>query len=791
MVKIEINGQELEVRKGSMLIEAADESGITIPRFCYHKKLSVAANCRMCLVDVEKVAKPLPACATPVTEGMKVFTRSAKALEAQRSVMEFLLINHPLDCPICDQGGECDLQDLAMGYGNDLSRYTENKRIVADKNLGSLIATEMTRCIHCTRCVRFGQEIAGMMELGATGRGEHTRIGTYVEQTVNSEMSGNVIDLCPVGALTAKPSRYHGRPWENKQVASVASHDCIGSNIHFETRRNKVMRVVPRENEDINEVWLSDRDRFSYTALESNERITSPLIKQGEVWKEVDWQTALYFAIEGLKLVNEQKSADQIAALISPSATLEEHYLLQKLLRGLGSNNIDHRLRQLDFSDQDNDDVAPSLAVSISDLENMNAILMVGSWIRKDQPIASHRIRKAAMSGADVMVLNPLDYDFNFPIAASIITPPDAMPTQLSGIASALAEQSRSEITDSESELIKNVSVSEEHKVIANSLLAAEKGIVILGSQAHYQYEYSSLRALSSLIAKLSGVSLGFLTEGANTAGACIAGCLPHRTTAGAAVDLAGKHALDIIKEKMAAYVLFSVEPEFDCALPGLATEAINEADFVISLNSFVNESIKATADVILPIALNAETSGTYINAEGTWQSFDAAVTPLGDTKPGWKVLRVLGNLFDMNGFDYVTSDDVLNEVKSMARISSTATTATYSTGSLPSESNGTLQRVGYLPIYTVDGQLRRAQPLQDTTDVMQAAGYISSNTANKIGVDENERIDVNQENGTAQLQVVFDEGVPDNCMFIPMGVPGVEKLGAGFGAIELVRGNS
>lgn len=789
MVKIEINGQELEVPKGSMLIEAADEAGITIPRFCYHKKLSVAANCRMCLVDVEKVAKPLPACATPVTDGMKVFTQSAKAIEAQRSVMEFLLINHPLDCPICDQGGECDLQDLAMGYGNDLSRYTENKRVILDKNIGSLIATEMTRCIYCTRCVRFGQEIAGIMELGATGRGEHTRIGTYVEHAVNSEMSGNIIELCPVGALTAKPSRYHGRPWEFKQTASVAPHDCIGSNIYYETRRNKVMRVVSRENEAINEVWLSDRDRFSYTALENNERVLSPLIKQGEDWKEVDWQTALNYAVEGLKLVHEQKSADQIAALISPAVTLEEHYLLQKLMRALGSNNIDHRLRQLDFSDQENDAVLPSLGCNIADLEKMNSILLVGSWVRKDQPIASHRIRKAAMSGAEVMLLNPLDYDYNFPISTSIVTAPDNMPLQMAGIAKALAENNQ-ELNDKEAALIQDISPTEAQRSIATSLSSAENGVILLGNQAHYQYEYSSLRALAALIAKLANISLGFLTEGANTAGACVAGCLPHRTTAGVGVDSAGKHALDMIQDKMAAYILYSVEPEFDCAMPGLATEAMNDADFVISLGSFVNENIKATADVILPISLNAETSGTFINAEGSWQSFMAATTPPGDTKPGWKVLRVLGNLFDLNGFDYVTSDEVLSEVQSMAAVSP-ATSAAYSADSLPGKTQGVLQRVGYLPIYAVDAQLRHSQPLQETADVMQAAAYINSNTASSIGVTENDMVKVNQENGTARLQAVIDEGVPGNSVFIPMGVAGTEKLGAGFGAIELVKGSS
>ena len=617
------------------------------------------------------------------------------------------------------------------------------------------------------------------------------RIGTYVEQTVNSEMSGNVIDLCPVGALTAKPSRFHGRSWENKPMASIAAHDCIGSNIQYETRRNKVMRVVPRENEAINEVWLSDRDRFSYAALESDKRVLSPMIKQGDDWKEVDWQTALNYAVEGIKLVSEQKTANQIGALISPSASIEEHFMFQKLVRGMGSNNIDHRLRQLDFSDQDNDAV-PLLNVSIAELEQMTAILMVGSWVRKDQPIASHRIRKAAMSGADIMVINPLDYDFNFPISESIISAPADMSKQLAGIAAALASLNQDELSDKESALIDGITATEQQQTIAKKLAAAEKGLVIIGTQAHYQYEFSILRALSALISKLANVTLGFLTEGANSAGACIAGSLPHKSTAGLEVETAGKHAMDMFRDKMAAYILFSVEPEFDCAEPGLATEAVNDADFVVSFNSFINDNLKANADVIFPISLNAETSGTYVNVEGNWQSFAAAVTAPGDIKPGWKVLRVLGNLLNINGFDYVSTEDVLNELKTVIKTSPTAKTE-FSASSITGNDtpSNTLQRVGYLPIYSIDAQLRHAQPLQDSTDAIQAAIYLNAHSAGALGISNNEMVNVRQDNGTAHLQIVLDEGVPDQCVFIPMGVQGAEKLGSGFGTIELVKGNS
>lgn len=438
MANIEINGKPLQVTDGAMVIEAADNAGITIPRFCYHNKLSVAANCRMCLVEIEKVAKPVPACATPVTDGMKIFTKSTMALDAQKSVMEFLLINHPLDCPICDQGGECELQDIAVGFGQDISRYAEQKRVVADKDIGPLISTEMTRCIHCTRCVRFGQEVAGIMELGATGRGENMRIGTYVERTVASEMSGNVIDLCPVGALTSKPYRYSGRPWENNQAKSIAAHDCLGSNIEIETRRNKVMRVLPDDNEAINELWLSDRDRFSYLGLKHEDRLQSPMIKQGNVWKEVDWQTALNYAYEGLKTVIKKDGVENIGALVSPSATVEEMYLTQKLMRGMGSNNIDHRLRQSDFSDQDIAPQFPALGQSLTDLENNDAVLLVGSWIRKDQPIAGHRIRKASRNGAKIMAVNAVDFDLNFDVEEKMITSPAEMVNSLAAITKAL-----------------------------------------------------------------------------------------------------------------------------------------------------------------------------------------------------------------------------------------------------------------------------------------------------------------------------------------------------------------
>jgi len=786
MVNIEINGQQLQVSEGTMVIQAADAAGITIPRFCYHKKLSVAANCRMCLVEVEKVAKPLPACATPVSEGMRVFTRSPMALEAQKSVMEFLLINHPLDCPICDQGGECELQDLAIGYGKDVSRFAEKKRVVADKNIGPLIATEMTRCIHCTRCVRFGQEIAGIMELGATGRGENMRIGTYVERTVNSEMSGNVIDLCPVGALTSKPYRYTGRPWENSHKPGIAPHDCLGSNINLDLRRNHVMRVVPRENEAINEVWLSDRDRFSYTAIYSEDRALRPMIKQGDVWKEVVWETALAYAIEGLKTVLEQKGADQIGALISPSASLEEHYLLQKIMRGIGSNNIDHRLRQQDFSDQDIEPVYPALGQAIADLQDVDAALLIGSWLRKDQPIAAHRLRLAALRGAKVMAINALNYEFNFPLTENLVSAPAEMPANLAAIIKVLMTLSGKPAPAGLASLLDTVTVEDKHQQVAQHLLNAGKVSILLGNQAMHQPEYATLRALANVIADMAGAKLGYLSDGANAAGACLAGSLPHRGIAGEALSNPGKHAHAMLEQGMGAYVLLGVEPEYDCANGGLALAAVTDADFVICLTSFVTDAIRDYADVILPISLFAETGGTFVNVTGDWQTFQGAVQPLEEARPGWKVLRVFGNLLTLDGFDYVAVDEVRSEVESASGALNMATTSEWRCpASLSTESKG-LTRIGYLPVYAVDPLVRRSKPLQATGDAITAAVYINSKTASQQGVAAKEIVQVVQAQYYGQLPVVIDEGVPDQCVFIPSGVPGSQSLGDAYGSVEL-----
>ncbi|WP_235603030.1 NADH-quinone oxidoreductase subunit NuoG [Piscirickettsia litoralis] len=557
-VQIEIDGETLEVQQGSMIIEAADEAGIRIPRFCYHKKLSVAANCRMCLIEVENGRKPMPACATPVTDGMKVFTKSPLAIASQKSVMEFLLINHPLDCPICDQGGQCELQDVAMGYGSDSSRYVEGKRSVADKNIGPLISTELTRCIQCTRCVRFGSEIAGMRELGMTGRGEHSEIGTFIEQSVNSEMSGNVIDVCPVGALTAKPSRFSARAWEVRSSKNVAPHDCMGSNIAIHTRRNDVMSVAPCENEDINEVWISDRDRFGYKGLESQERVYKPQVKRNGVWTEVEWQDALNIVAARMHETVKEHGAEELGALASPSSSVEELYLLQKLMRGLGSHNIDHRLREIDFSDQQQAPLYPRFQTSIAEIDEQNAIFVIGSNLHKEVPIAAHRIRKASLRGAKVSALTPVAFDYRFDVNEWAV-PLAKWVGALALILKTAAAKASVNISPELTAIVNNAGGdAAQAEVIANQLITGEKASIILGRYALTSPEASVFRALAFELAKVTQAKVLLLTEGANGAGAWLSGAVPHRLVAGHTVDSPGLNTQEMLEQKIKA--LFLIE---------------------------------------------------------------------------------------------------------------------------------------------------------------------------------------------------------------------------------------
>ena len=788
MVNIHIDGIPIKAKQGAMIIEAADEVGIPIGRFCYHKKLSVAANCRMCLVEVDKAAKPLPACATPVTEGMKVHTKSPRALDAQRGTMEFLLINHPLDCPICDQGGECELQEVALGYGGDESRYDEDKRVVKDQDIGPLISTEMTRCIHCTRCVRFGEEIAGIKELGATGRGEHMKIGTYVQRAVSSELSGNVIDLCPVGALTSKPFRYTARPWELSAMAGVAPHDCAGSNIYLHTRGTEVMRVLPKENEGINETWISDRDRFSYDGLSSEQRLRVPMIKRDGRWQETDWETALDAAVAGIKKVLGTRGASQAGALLSPSATVEELYLAQKLMRGLGSGNVDHRLRQLDFSDQDAAPVYPWLGLPLEKLEQLDGVLLIGSNIRKDQPIIGHRIRKAAMAGAQVGLIGSVDHEFRFPVAAKAITSLAGMERALAGIVKVLLE-GNSGLSPAMVKLLADVKPDNPQRAIANLLRQGERSAVLLGNQAAAHPASATLRALAATIAELSESTLSFVSEGANSAGAWLAGAVPHREMGGRAAARQGLHARAMLENGLKAYMLLGIEPELDCADSAAALRSLRQAECVVALTPYRSEGLQDYAHVLLPIAPFSETSGTYVNIEGRWQSFNGAVAPLGETRPGWKVLRVLGNLFGVAGFDYMSSTAVRDEVAKAAASLKADNRAVWPTpNQLNAEAAG-LVRLAETPLYAVDGIVRRAEPLQKTADAVRAAAHVHETVAVAHEVKEGRPVIVRQGAQQATLDLIVDNRIAPGCVWIPAGTAGSIGLAANGSPIEITQG--
>ncbi len=771
MLKIEIDGKQIEVAPGSTIIEAADAAGISIPRFCYHKKLSVAANCRMCLVDVEKAIKPLPACATPVADGMKVATHSAKAIAAQKGVMEFLLINHPLDCPICDQGGECELQDLAVGYGGDVSRYQEMKRVVLDKDIGPLIATEMTRCIHCTRCVRFGQELAGMMELGATGRGEHMRIGTYVAQSVDSELSGNMIDLCPVGALTSKPFRYTARTWELSDVPGVSPHDCVGANLNVQVQRNQVMRVLPRENEDVNEIWLADRDRFSYEALNSTERLLKPMVRENGKWRETDWSTALNVAVDGMQKAIAAHGPQCIGALASPTSTVEEFYLLQKLLRTLGSGNVDHRLRQRDFSDDADAPLFPYIGLPIRELETLDAALLIGSNIRKDQPLLGLRLRKAFLHGAALCAVNPVDYDFSFDLKAKVIFDPAAMPAALARIARALAESNGASLP-SEVAALANGKPSDAEQAIAAGLKGASKVSVLVGNIAMMHPQAALLRSLADLIAELSGARLGLLPE-ANGAGGWLAGCVPQRGANGVPAEPAGQNAHDMFAQPLKGYFIFGAEPVLDSADGKRAQAALNQAGCVVAFSAF-KSSLSDVAHVLLPLAAFTETDGTFVNAEGRFQSFTAAVTPAGDARPGWKILRVLGNLFKLSGFDYTTATGVLAELQQNTE----ATARLKARRFAPAPAVNGLQRIAEVSMYAIDPLVRRAPALQKARDNSGPVARMHPREAQKQGVGGSTRLRVIAGGESVTLDFLVDRRIPEGCVSIPAACPETLALG-------------
>ncbi len=769
MINIEIDGKLIETERGSTVMDAAHKAGVYIPHFCYHKKLSIAANCRMCLVEVEKAPKPLPACATPAADGMKVFTHSEMAVKAQKGVMEFLLINHPLDCPICDQGGECQLQDLAMGYGGGASRYAEEKRMVMPKEIGELISTvEMSRCIQCTRCVRFGQEIAGQMELGMANRSEHAEIVSFVNSAVESELSGNMIDLCPVGALTSKPFRYTARSWELSRRRSVSPHDGLGANLAVHVKGNKVMRVVPVENEAINECWISDKDRFSYEGLNSPDRLTRPMIKQNNQWIEVEWQAALEYVANGLRQIKAGAEAEHIAALATPHSTLEELYLLQKLVRAMGSDNVDFRLRQSDFALETQG--APWLGMPIAELNSCDRFLIVGSFLRKDQPLIAQRIRNAVKSGAQANVVHAADDDLLMKVANKAIVPPSKMADMLAQILKALILRKEAAVP---TELLE-VEPCDAARAIAQSLSSGERSAVLLGNLAQQHPEASRLASLANQIAELSGARFGFLAEAANSVGGHMVRALPE----------SGMNAQEMLKQPRKAYLLLNVEPELDMHNPDLAMSAMKQADMVVAMSAFRHHASEY-ADVMLPIAPFTETSGTFVNNEGTVQSFKGAVKPLGDARPAWKVLRVLGNLLDIPGFDYDSSEAIREEALSASgKLDNRVESVSYKAGGM----GASLERVADVPIHFADALVRRADALQKTPDAAPPSARMNGEVIRMLGLNAGDEVSVGQGSARARLKVQRDDRLPSGVVRIAAAHPLTAGLGPMFGEISVER---
>ncbi|WP_342612913.1 NADH-quinone oxidoreductase subunit NuoG [Burkholderia ambifaria] len=766
MVELEIDGKKVEVPEGSMVIQAAHKADTYIPHFCYHKKLSVAANCRMCLVEVEKMPKAVPACATPVSAGMIVRTQSDKAVKAQQSVMEFLLINHPLDCPICDQGGECQLQDLAVGYGKSSSRYSEEKRVVFHKNVGPLISMEeMSRCIHCTRCVRFGQEIAGVMELGMLGRGEHSEITTFVGKTVDSELSGNMIDLCPVGALTSKPFRYSARTWELSRRKSVSPHDSVGANLVVQVKNNRVMRVLPFENEAINECWISDKDRFSYEGLNSEERLTKPMLKQGGQWIETDWQTALEYVAKGLKGIAADHGANALAMLASAHSTAEELFLVKQLANELKTPNVDFRLRQQDFSAPVQG--APWLGMPIADLSNVDAAFVVGSFLRRDHPLFAARLRQAAKNGAKLHFLNATADDSLIPTAKRLVAAPSAWLDELAGVAAAVAQLRGVALPDT----LAGVTASPAAQAVAQSLANGERRAVLLGNVAVRHPQFAQLHAVAQWIADNTGATFGFLTEAANTVGAHVVGALPGE---------GGLNAREAFAQPRKGYVLLNVEPEFDTADPAQALAALNQAEMVVVMSPFKHGL--DYADVLLPIAPFTETAGTYVNAEGSVQSFNGVVRPLGDTRPAWKVLRVLGSLLGLPNFEYETAEEVrlaaLGDAGVASRLSNQASIAPARVAA--TAANGGFERLADVPIYHADALVRRAGALHLTAAAKVAnAAALPAALFDKLGLKEGDAVRVRQGERAVQLPAVRDANLAETVVRVSAATPAGAALGS------------
>lgn len=779
MVNIEVDGIAMEVPKNSMIIEATDKAGISIPRFCYHSKLSIAANCRMCLVDVEKAPKPMPACATPVMDGMKVFTHSRRAIDAQHGVMEFLLINHPLDCPICDQGGECELQDQAMGYGRSVSRFVERKRVVKDHDIGPLVQTDLTRCIQCTRCVRFMEEIAGTSELGMFGRGDRSSIGTSLEQGVDSELSGNVIDLCPVGALTNKPFRFSARAWELMAKPSIAMHDGVGSNLWYHTRRGRVLRAVPRDCEPANETWLSDRDRYSHFGLNAKDRVLEPMVKTDGKWQKVSWDEGIKAATDALRSTVTGHGGDQLGVLMSPGASTEEHYLARQLAHGLDCSNIDHRLREQDFADDGSWNQAPSFQRPMAAIDSADFILLIGSNIRHEAPILGQRVRKAWRRGARVAALNPVDWNFHFSLSSSVITAPQHMVSELATVARAVSRLTGKALPGQLQAAGGNAEPGEAHQAIAELLNGEGNKMLVLGQAALAHNQAAWLRQLSAWVSDATGAALNFVSHGGNAVGAAMAGALPNT---GSQAD-AGLNVREMLTSSLKGFLLWDVEPDFDFANPDLANNALDSAGQVVAISAFAGMDLKACADVILPLAPLAESEGLFYTLDGQSYEAEAAVKPSGQAKPGWKILRQLGASLELDGFNQVDLASVRQEVLDAIGQAPASHEAVELTA--PQKVEG-LHRVGEVAMYSVDALCRRSEYLQRTVHAHTDYVGISLNDAVALSISDGSRAKVSQGNEVITLPVRICRELPAGALWVKGGTPAASALGDSFGPISV-----
>jgi len=775
MVNIEIDGQAMEVPKNSMIIEATDKAGISIPRFCYHSKLSIAANCRMCLVDVEKAPKPMPACATPVMDGMKVYTHSRRAIDAQHGVMEFLLINHPLDCPICDQGGECELQDLAMGYGRSVSRFTERKRVVKDHNIGPLVQTDLTRCIQCTRCVRFLDEIAGTNELGMFGRGDRSEIGTSLSQGIDSELSGNVIDLCPVGALTNKPFRFSARAWELMARPSLATHDGVGASLWYHTRREQVLRAVPRDCESTNETWLSDRDRYSHFGLNSDDRVLEPMVKVNDKWQNVSWDEGLRVAVKALRKSVTAHGGANLGVLMSASASTEEHFLARRLASGLDCSNVDYRLREQDFSDDRVLGRVASFQTPMSAIDDVKTILLIGSNIRHEAPILGQRVRKACRKGAQVIALNPADWNFHFELADKLITAPQHMVAELAALAAAVAKITNQEVPGFLQAAVSGAQVEASHHAMAEKLVADGDKMLILGQAAMAHQQASWLRQLSAWIAKATGAVFNMVSHGSNSTGAAM--------IAAAADTVDGLNSREMLSTSLKGYLLWDIEPEFDLANPALAMQALTSAENVVAVSSFASEGLKAVADVILPLAPLAESEGLFYTFDG--QSFvaETAVKPSGQARSGWKILRRMGSELELDGFSQVDVTSVRDEI--LAQISTEDSTAGEVELTAP-ETEGDLYRVGDVAMYAVDALCRRSEHLQQTVHAENTFVGLNPDDAGRKGFADGHEVKVSQGTEHVILPVRLCSELPAGAVWVKSATDVSSALGDSFGPISV-----